>query len=628
MKNVYLAQMSLELPGSNYYYFPYSIGVVWAYATTQPGINENYQLCNIFSVKEPIDQMLEKIVDPDILGLSSYTWNTMYNEELARRVKERYPDCKIIIGGPNTPNRSEGYFETRPYVDYLTHQEGEGSFTGLLQYFVGEHELMDIAGVSINDNGKTVMTGPSKRVDLDNVPSPYLMGLFDNIKTEHPDKIFNGVLETNRGCPFMCTFCDWGGTTFSKLKRFGLERIAEEIDWMGRNQIEMVVNSDANFGILKERDVLIADMLIETKQKYGYPVLFDTNWSKNATTQLVDIAVKLMEAQMMRRFTMALQSTNEEVLKHIKRVNLKEDAMTRVAETAFANGMSVNTELIIGLPGETWESWTSGLCNILSRDIIVEAYPVTILENSEMGQPEYIEKHGITSTVLKSYFSNHVDEWQIMLTGTNTLPEEQMKKLWLWTWITSMMDANGYTQIVSRYLNKRHDVPFEKFYERLLDYGLETPDSAFHTWLHQWKGYADKLEFNMFLAGLTYSPVMQNLGLDRRQQTYQDIYTVAQEFAPDDALLQDVMIAQERQQTIFDHADTTEITLNANVYEYSLGKEELDIAPTNYVFHRAYPPKGTNPSWVEWMNSTRKNKKWQAKVEKITKKATLFHENG
>ena len=97
MKNVYLAQMSLEIPGSNYYYFPYSIGVVWAYATTQPGINENYHLRNIFSVKEPIDQIMEKIVDPDVLGLSTYTWNTNYNEELAKRVKERYPDCKIII---------------------------------------------------------------------------------------------------------------------------------------------------------------------------------------------------------------------------------------------------------------------------------------------------------------------------------------------------------------------------------------------------------------------------------------------------------------------------------------------------------------------------------------------------
>ena len=616
--------MSLELPGSNYYYFPYSIGVVWAYATTQPGINENYQLCNIFSVKEPIDQMLEKIVDPDILGLSSYTWNTMYNEELARRVKERYPDCKIIIGGPNTPNRSEGYFETRPYVDYLTHQEGEGSFTGLLQYFVGEHELMDIAGISINSNGKTVMTGPSKRVDLDNVPSPYLLGLFDNIKTEHPDLIFNGVFETNRGCPFMCTFCDWGGTTFSKVKKFGLERIEAELEWMGQQKIEMVTNTDANFGIFKDRDMEITDLLISTKEKHGFPVLFDTNWSKNATVQLVDMAVKLMESDMMRRFTMALQSTNPEVLKHIKRVNLKEEAMTKVAETAFANNMSVNTELIIGLPGETWESWTSGLCDLLSRDIIVEAYPVTILQNSEMNEPEYKQKHGITQATLKSYFSNIVDEYQETLTGTKDLPEEQMKKLWLWTWYTSMMDANGFTQVVTRYLNKRHGIPFEKFYEYLLDYGLTNEDTAAHRWLKQWQGYGEKLEFNMFLAGLTYAPVLEDLGVTNRTQTYQDLLTVAQHFAPDDPLLTDVMIMQERQQTIFAHDPVTEITLNANVFEYALGKEDLQIQPTDYRIHRAYPPKGTDPTWVVWYNSTRKNKKWQATVEYSTSPVVAY----
>ena len=66
-----------------------------------------------------------------------------------------------------------------------------------------------------------------------------------------------------------------------------------------------------------------------------------------------------------------------------------------------------------------------------------------------------------------------MDEYQETLTGTKDLPEEQMKKLWLWTWYTSMMDANGFTQIVTRYLNKRHGMPFEKFYEYLLDWGLK-----------------------------------------------------------------------------------------------------------------------------------------------------------
>ena len=426
----------------------------------------------------------------------------------------------------------------------------------------------------------------------------------------------------------MCTFCDWGGTTFSKVKKFGLERIEAELEWMGQQRIEMVTNTDANFGIFKDRDMEITDLLISTKEKHGFPVLFDTNWSKNATVQLVDMAVKLMESDMMRRFTMALQSTNPEVLKHIKRVNLKEEAMTKVAETAFANNMSVNTELIIGLPGETWESWTSGLCDLLSRDIIVEAYPVTILQNSEMNEPEYKQKHGITQATLKSYFSNIVDEYQETLTGTKDLPEEQMKKLWLWTWYTSMMDANGFTQVVTRYLNKRHGIPFEKFYEYLLDYGLTNEDTAAHRWLKQWQGYGEKLEFNMFLAGLTYAPVLEDLGVTNRTQTYQDLLTVAQHFAPDDPLLTDVMIMQERQQTIFAHDPVTEITLNANVFEYALGKEELNIQPTDYRIHRAYPPKGTDPTWVVWYNSTRKNKKWQASVEYSTEKTTLFLEKG
>ena len=629
MKNVYMAQMSLELPGSNYYYFPYSVGVVWAYATTQPGILENYKLGGLYSVKEPIEQLVEKMVDPAVVGLSSYVWNVSYNQALAKAIKAQYPACKIIIGGAETPNKSENFFADKPYVDYLIHQEGEVSFTGLLQSFVGLKSDEDVPGISINKNGKTLMTGPSQRImDLSEVPSPYIMGLFDHLPTMYPGKIWNAVLETNRGCPFMCTFCDWGGTTFSKVKKFGLERIEAELDWIGKNKLELITNTDANFGIFKDRDMEITEMLIRTKKKYGFPVLFDTNWSKNATVELVDMAVKLMEADMMRRFTMALQSTNPEVLKHIKRVNLKEEAMQRVADTAHREGLSINTELIIGLPGETWESWTSGLCDLLSRDIIVEAYPVTILENSEMNHPEYKKKHGITQATLKSYFSNVVDEYQETLTGTKDLPAEQMKKLWLWTWYTSMMDANGFTQIVTRYLNKRHGMPFEKFYEYMLDWGLKNEESVAHKWLKKWQAYGEKLEFNMFLAGLTYAPVIEDLGVTNRSQTFQDIMTVASHFAPDDPLLLDVMMIQERQQTIFEHDPVTELTLGANVFEYALGKEDLIIRPTDYKIHRAYPAEGLVVSWPQWMNSTRKNKKWQARVEYSTEKTTLFLEKG
>jgi len=629
MKNIYMAQMSLELPGTSYYYYPYSVGVVWAYALTQEGILNNYRLAGLYAVKEPIEQLVDKMEEPAVLALSSYVWNVAYNQELAKAVKQRYPSCKIIIGGADTPNKSDGFFEDKPFIDYLIHQEGELSFTGLLQSFIGIKSEEEVPGISINKSGKTVTTGPSQRItDLSAVPSPYTMGLFDHLPLEYPDKIWNAVIETNRGCPFMCTFCDWGGTTFSKVKKFNLERIEEELLWMAKNKSEFITNTDANFGIFKDRDMEIAELLVNIKKQYGYPQVFETNWSKNATVGLVDIAVKLMKAGMLRRFTLALQSTNQEVLKHIKRVNLEEEAMERVINTAHEEGIDISTELIVGLPGETWESWTSGLCDLLSKDIIVEAYPVTILENSEMNIPEYKEKHGITQTTLKSYFSNIVDEYQETLTGTTTLPAEKMKKVWLWTWYTSMMDANGFTQVITRYLNKRHNVPFEQFYEYLLDWGLANEQAVAHKWLKKWQAYGDKLEFNMFLAGMTYAPVMEDLGVTNRTKAFEDIMTVARNFAPEDPLLLDVMIIQERQQTSYDHPPTTEITLGANVFEYALGKEELVIRPTKYKIHRRYPFKDTNPTWVQWMNTKRKNKGWQAQVEYSTEKTTLFLEKG
>ena len=111
MKNVYLSQMSLELPDSKYYYFPYSVGVVWSYATTDPIIQDNYQLKGLFFLKEDIDTIVESMEDPAVLGLSSYIWNTNYNEEFARKTKARWPECKIIVGGANSPNKETTYFQ-------------------------------------------------------------------------------------------------------------------------------------------------------------------------------------------------------------------------------------------------------------------------------------------------------------------------------------------------------------------------------------------------------------------------------------------------------------------------------------------------------------------------------------
>ena len=73
----------------------------------------------------------------------------------------------------------------------------------------------------------------------------------------NPKENWIGLWETNRGCPFQCTFCDWGSATASKVSRFEMDRLEREIKWMAEKKIKYIFVCDANFGIQK-RDIEIA----------------------------------------------------------------------------------------------------------------------------------------------------------------------------------------------------------------------------------------------------------------------------------------------------------------------------------------------------------------------------------
>ena len=47
-------------------------------------------------------------------------------------------------------------------------------------------------------------------------------------------------LETNRGCPYGCTFCDWGSATLSRIRKFDLDRVFAELEWCAKNGFKVV----------------------------------------------------------------------------------------------------------------------------------------------------------------------------------------------------------------------------------------------------------------------------------------------------------------------------------------------------------------------------------------------------
>ena len=91
----------------------------------------------------------------------------------------------------------------------------------------------------IDEQGKYIQNQWAERIkDLDEIPSPYLDNIFKPLMDANPDEEWLVMWETNRGCPFSCTFCDWGSAIASKVNDFDIERLKKEINWFSKTSLQ------------------------------------------------------------------------------------------------------------------------------------------------------------------------------------------------------------------------------------------------------------------------------------------------------------------------------------------------------------------------------------------------------
>jgi hypothetical protein len=334
---------------------------------------------------------------PDFLAFSCYIWNIRHSLEVARLAKDRFPQAVVVVGGPSIPRKPEAltrFFAKYPFVDIACHGEGEETFTEILKCN-GDYE--SVKGISYRHGSSFKKTENRDRIrDLDALPSPYLDGTFDSLLAKHKEKITGTIWETNRGCPFSCTFCDWGQATQSKVNIYGMDRLRKEIDWIAHNNIFYVYAADANFGI-KKRDIEIANYMANKKRAVGSPGYFMINWMKNSHVRTIEIADILRDADIGCQVTLSMQSFDEVTLKAIRRGNIDLDTFRSLKTEYNKRGIATYSELLLGLPGETYESFCAGVTRALSTFPLdhFNIYLCRTLENAEMSEPDYRAIHGI-----------------------------------------------------------------------------------------------------------------------------------------------------------------------------------------------------------------------------------------
>ena len=471
MKKLYLSQINNSFGGQAF--LPYSVGMLWSYAASQPDIAHSYELGGLLFLREPLDTAADRMVDPDVLALSCYLWNWNYNLSLAKLVKQRYPSCVIVLGGPEVP--SSGFDCEIMIADYLVHDEGEITFAELLRVIRDSGDPADVLGISYLRDGVAHKTESRARLaDLSVLPSPYVSGVFANLIADNPQIAWHASQETHRGCPYSCTFCDWGSAVYTKIRQFDTARLVSELSWFGTNRIDLLYNCDANYGIYA-RDLDITAEMVKTKQQWGYPQKFRASYAKRSDQKVFDIAKLLNDAGMSKGVTLSMQSMDPHTLEIIKRKNIAIEDFRPLVDRYRQQNIPTYTELIIGLPGETLHSYKQGIETLLQggqHDNLV-IYTCMVLRNSEMADPRHMAEQGIRKQrvpLMDNHSSTRPDEipeYNDIVIATSSMPHDDWRAAYRISWIVQALHCLGLTQYLAMDY-WRVNGSYTEFYERLL----------------------------------------------------------------------------------------------------------------------------------------------------------------
>ena len=424
--------------------FPLGIGSIAATVASRFAGRFNIEL---FKFPDDLNQALEGRM-PDVLCLSNYAWNLNLSLLFARHVREASPDTVIVMGGPNICITKEGrevFLKDHDCVDFYIKYEGEIAFCDLLsKLFEHKFDSGRVRDERVKVNNllylvhDTIIEGPDYRVtDLSDLPSPYTTGLLDKFFAQG----LRPLVEFSRGCPYSCTFC----TDFHELRNRNVRRdlnfIEREITYIAE-RIEAasdLIIADLNFGMYKE-DVAVAKILRAVIDRFKWPKAITGSPGKSQPERVAEV-VSIINGRDhgILKFAASMQSTDDEVLKLIKRKNLPLERFNSLVGSPdhLSDFTECFTELIVGLPGDTKDKHYQSLKDVVDTlgMNVVNVHQLALLKGAPLALPaqkklyEFEERHRVLVGCIGTYEIGHLKiscaETEEIVVATNSLSFEE-----------------------------------------------------------------------------------------------------------------------------------------------------------------------------------------------------------